>query len=470
MKWSPLAEKVHHLLIRKSLLKQNDRILLAVSGGRDSVALLSIMVELKEYWNWELLVCHIDHNLRPGEDEKEAALCRDLADKFDLKYLEKTVDLLSSSAKKKYKSKSSQNPSLESIAREARYEVFNEWANEYHCNAICSGHHMNDQAETVLYRMLTGAGLKGLQGIPASREIFVRPLLELRREELSQYIFKKKLSYFDDPSNKEQKFVRNKIRHAVIPALKGMGFDDPEQALASTAASMEEASLALEQISHEAYQRTVVSSAKSVKFRIKQYEELPVYVQKKILRNIFNLHFSITQHLSEKQLDQILAFIENGEQGASTDLFGVSILKDRECIVFPFESGEKLREKFICKPSKIQIDDIEIKIEMKIAKQNLYTKDQLIAYFSIDLLGKELEFRSWESGDQMSIFGAGMTKKVSDILKDEKVSTLEKQTYPVLIMGDKLIWIPGVKRSNDYILKNSDIEMLAITYKYGEKT
>ncbi len=468
MKWSPLAERVHQLLMRKSLLRQNDKLLLALSGGRDSVALLSIMVELKDHWNWELIVGHIDHNLRPGEDEKEAALCRELAEQFNLKYVEETVDLLSSSARKKYRNKSSQNPSIESIAREARYEVFKKWAEEYHCHAICSGHHLNDQAETVLYRMLTGSGVKGLLGIPASRDVFVRPLLEISREELSDYVNKKRLGYFDDPSNKEQRFVRNKIRHAVLPALVGMGFDHPEKSLAATAASLEEASVALEQLSNESYERIVSSSVKGVKIRTKHFEEIPEYIQKKVLRRIFEEQFSVNQHLSEKQLDQLLAFIKHAEQGASTELLNVKLLQDRDQITFPFESGEKICESFICKPDKLSILDKELRIEIKVAKQDLRTPDQFVAYFSIDLLGEELELRSWESGDSMSIFGAGNNKKVSDILKDEKVGALEKQSYPVLVNNNKIIWIPGVKRSNEFTVNDNDFEMLVITYKHGE--
>lgn len=465
MKWSPLAEKVHQLLIRKALLRQNDKILLALSGGRDSVALLSVMMELKDSWNWEVIVGHIDHNLRPGEDEKEAALCRKLAEEYGLTYVEETVDLLSSSFKKKYKNKSSQNPSIESLAREARYEVFHRWSQELHCNAICSGHHMDDQAETVLYRMLTGSGLKGLLGIPSSREIYVRPLLELSREELSEYVNKRKLSYFDDPSNKEQRFVRNKIRHAVLPALKGMGFDNPEKALSATAASLEEASIALEQIVDESYQRIVSNSAKGVKIRNKQFVILPVYVQKKILRRIFREQFSVGQHLSEKQLDQMSTFIVNGEQGSSTELLGVRILKDREHIIFPFECAEKVQQSFICKPDKVDILDKELLIEIKIVKQDLELKDQFTSYFSIDLLGEELQFRTWENGDCMTVFGAGKNKKISDILKDEKVGTLEKQTYPVLVKDNTIIWIPGVKRSNEYLVDKNNFEMLVLTYK-----
>lgn len=465
MKWSPLAEKVHQMLVSKALLQQNDKLLITLSGGRDSVALLAIMMELKESWNWDLVVGHIDHNLRSVEDEKEATFCRKMADEYGLSYVEETLDLFSSSVKKKYKNKSSQNPSLESLAREARYEIFYHWSQKFHCNAICSGHHMDDQAETVLYRMLTGSGLKGLLGISTSRDLFVRPLLEISRAEISEYLKKEKISYFDDSSNKEQRFVRNKIRHSVLPALRAMGFENPEKALSATAASLEEASIALEQIASEAYEEILSTSPKGVKLSRKELLRFPVYIQKKILRKIFSEQFLLSQHLSEKQLNQLSAFISNAELGASTDLLGVGLLKDREYIIFLIEKGEKVQQSFICKPSKINILDKELYIEIKIVKQDLVINDQFTAYFSIDLLGKSLEFRTWENGDQMTIFGLGQNKKVSDVLKDEKVSALEKQTYPVLISDKNILWIPGVKRSNEYVVDESSFEMLVFTYK-----
>ncbi|MCK5816785.1 MAG: tRNA lysidine(34) synthetase TilS, partial [Candidatus Marinimicrobia bacterium] len=141
MKWSPLAEKVHQSLIRKTLLKHNNKILLAVSGGVDSVVMLSVFVELQKRWNWELIVGHIDHGLRPGDDANESQLCRELAKKNNLQYVEEKVDLNKNEVIDGYAIDSTQNPSIESLARDARYRVFLKWMNDLRCNAICTAHH-----------------------------------------------------------------------------------------------------------------------------------------------------------------------------------------------------------------------------------------------------------------------------------------------------------------------------------------
>lgn len=464
MKWSPLAEKVHHGLIRNSLLKEHDKVLLAVSGGLDSVVMLSVFLELQEQWGWELILGHINHNLRPLEDKKEAELCQKLALQNELLYLEKKIDLGSSEIKNQYAKESGQKASLESLARDARYRVFLEWSHAHQCNAVCSAHHLNDQAETVLYRMFTGSGIKGLKGIPGYRELFRRPFLDVSREEIENYAKEKNLEFYHDSSNNEQKFVRNKIRHSVIPAIQGMGFSELDVALAASANSLDDALQALEFYVEKAYHEFVSVSDKNIKINSKSFGELPKYIKKQIFRKILGDHLSIVNHISEKQLDQLITFLQNGEQGAVTELYGISLLKDRDHFVFPLERNKKHFEELECKPGRFKIEDQELSIEIKAVKKDLKPPNNKTAYFSIELLNEKLTFRSWEKGDSMTIFGAGGSKKISNILKDEKVSSLEKQSSPVLLVRDSIFWIPGVKRSNKFVVKEKDFEMIVLTY------
>lgn len=464
MNCSPLAEKVDSILTRKSLLNEGDKVLLAVSGGMDSIVMFSVFLELQEKWKLELVVGHINHNLRPADDKKEAQLCQDLALKNELLYLEKKIDLSAKEAQEEYAQESGQHASLESLARNARYKVFQKWSQVHHFDAVCSAHHLNDQAETVLYRMLTGSGIKGLKGIPEIRDVYKRPFLDITREEIESYAKEKKLVYYDDPSNKEQRFARNKIRHSIIPALKGMGFSDLEKSLASSANSLDEAVSALDHYTENAYSQAVQITEKQLKIKIDEIEKHPLFIKKQMIRKVFKQAFRVLSHISENQLEQILSFIHHADHGSSFDLYNVKLLKDRKFIVFPFESGDSMMDSFECKPGKYDIAERKIQVEIKAVKKDMNPIDKQVAYFSISLLGKELTFRSWENGDSMTIFGAGKNKKVSDILKDEKVSVLEKQTYPVLLANERIIWIPGVKRSNEFVVDKDDFEMIVLTY------
>jgi len=164
--WSELAQKVHQYITEEQLLNKGDGILVALSGGRDSVALLYILHELSRAWKWTLIAAHVNHGLRPGDDLSESMLCRHIAHDLELELLEEKLSI-------------PQDGNLEQIARDLRYDCLQKWADEKKCRAIATGHHLDDQAETVLYRILKGSGLYGLTGIHVSRDKIRRPLLNI---------------------------------------------------------------------------------------------------------------------------------------------------------------------------------------------------------------------------------------------------------------------------------------------------
>ena len=468
MKWSPLAEKVHQFLIRKTLLKQNDKILLAVSGGMDSVVMLSVFLELCERWNWELIVGHIDHGLRPGDDEKESQLCNELAKKNNLQYVEEKVDLKNIKINDEFAESSTQNPSIESLARDVRYRVFSKWVNNLKCNALCTAHHANDQAETVLYRMLTGSGIKGLTGIPISRDFIKRPLLPFLRKEIEDYAKERRLTYFEDHSNADEKFARNKIRHSVLPALVEMGFPQCESALADSSLALEEAVRVIDHYTKLETERVLSISGKELKISINEYLKLSLLIQKQILKNIFKNNLQITKHVSGKQLLQMNTFIISSEIGNTMELFGHELIKDRKHIIIKLKECPKLDVIIFCKEGKISIPDTDIEIEIKIVDVSECLKtNNNTALFSKDIIGKECQLRTWEYGDKMNIFGSGYSKKISDILKDEKVNIADKKHRHVFVVDNHIIWVPGVKRSNQYVVNKKDDKMIMITYKHG---
>ncbi len=468
MKWSPLAEKVHQSLIRKNLLEQNDKILLAVSGGVDSVVMLSVFLELQERWNWELVVGHIDHGLRPLDDKKESQFCRELAEKNNLLYVEETVDLDSIESKEEYAIISSQNPSIESLARDVRYKVFLRWKNNLKCDAVCTAHHANDQAETVLYRMLTGAGLKGLTGIPVTRGFIKRPLLTFLRKEIENYAKERGLYYFLDYSNADEKFARNKIRHSVLPTLKNMGFPRCETALANSGLALEEAVQVVDHYTKIEMEQVLDINDKELKLSIKEYLSLPRLIQKQILKNIFKYELNISKHLSEDQLLQISNFIVSSETGKTMELFKQKLIKGRKHIIIPLHESQNLSIDIVCKEGKILIPTTDVEIEIKILEvpECLKTNDNT-ALFSMEIMGRKCQLRTRGPGDKMKVFGSGYSKKINDILKDEKVNIADKRRQPVFVLDNDVLWIPEVKRSDRYTVNKNDDKMIMITYKHG---
>ena len=469
MKWSALAEKVHQSLIRNSLLKEKSKILLAVSGGMDSVVMFHIFLELSKAWKWELFIGHIDHGLRPDQDEKESRLCRSLARDHQLEYFEEKLNLEDPELKLAYSKYSSQTPSVESLARYGRYNILSNWAKELNCDTVCIAHHASDQAETVLYRLLTGSGVKGLSGIPVSRDIFKRPLLNVFKKDILTYAQNKKIKYYDDKSNMDTSYARNNIRHHVIPSLIQMGFDNCEKALFDSAKSIDQANAALNYYIERDKNELITRSHGSVALDLNGFSDLPAFGQKEILKQIYRNNLKIKQHISDAQTEQILSFIERSDTGTVFELYGVKAFKERHKIRWKQNEKTSADKRFICREDEINFKSGVLRIE-KILNQNDHTKfDKLTAVFSLDLLGKELYLRSWENGDKVRIFGTGGQKNVSDVLKDEKVQPSEKHDIPILECEGNIIWIPGVKRSSLFIVNKADKALIKITYKMEQE-
>jgi len=465
MKWSALAEKVHQSLIRNSLLKENTKLLLAISGGMDSVVMLRVFLELRKTWKWELVVGHIDHGLRPGQDEKESNLCRSLAQDHQLEYREQKLDLKKSDLRQEYSEYSSQTPSLESLARFARYENLSKWAHELNCDAVCIAHHASDQAETILYRLLTGSGIKGLGGIPVSRDLFKRPLLNVFKKDIEEYAYSKNIRYFDDESNLDTAYVRNKIRHTVIPSLIKMGFENCEKALFDSSRSIEQAYSALNLYIKKEKEKLVILNKGRIELDLKKFTGLPIFVQKEIIKQIYKENLNIQRHISDDQTEQILSFFERSDIGTVFELHGIKMIKERKNIIWKHKGKTNIDEHFICSEKEFDFTAGALLIEKIPNKQEHKILNNNTAFFSLDLLGKKINLRSWKNGDKIRIFGEGRQKKVSNVLKDEKVESSEKQNFPVLECEGDIIWIPGVKRSNLFIVEQEDKTLLQITYK-----
>lgn len=467
MKWSTLAEKTHQELKRQAIFDPHEHLLLGFSGGLDSMVLLHVLLELQPYWQWKLTIGHIDHGLRPEYDEKESVFCKHYAEKLQLPYLEEKLQLHAPEVKKHYLSTSTQSPGLESLARAERYRIFATWAEDVKADAVLTAHHANDQAETILYRMLTGSGIRGLTGIPEERGIFRRPFLHILRQDLENYAHEKKLPFCEDLSNRNENIIRNKIRHRLIPFLKKSGFKQTENNLARSAESLEEVNEALAFFENICIDKVVYKTEKGVHLQRAEFKELPRYMQSSILRYVFENEKKVKRHISRQQLSRVIDFIIRSDTGRSMELLGHNIVNERKYITLFHCAPMKFYYAFNCEKNKGAGNEDAGFLYIDIVPNTaaLDDRQQKQAFFSPEIIGKKLVLRSWEPGDRMKLFGSSATKKVSDILKDKKVRASEKNTYPVLLADNEIIWIPGVKRSNKFPVEKKDKKIVHIFYK-----
>nr|MDA3871585.1 tRNA lysidine(34) synthetase TilS [Candidatus Neomarinimicrobiota bacterium] len=307
-KWSKLAHKVHQNILLHNLLTKEKKLLIAFSGGRDSVVLLHVLRELAAFWQWELLLGHINHSLRVNEDEKETEFCRNVANNFKIELLEKKINV------QKYADEN--KTSIEKAARKLRYDVFNKWMNNYSIDSLVTGHHQSDQAETIMYRLFTGSGFSGLSGIPYKRGKIIRPILDVTREEINNYIFENELDFMEDSSNSDSNFQRNRIRNKIIPFLCVNGYEQIESNLAKSGSSIASVKIAVNYFIEKEFDNLISVENGVYKFKISEIEKLPNFAIDEILRMIFKKLVNINRHLSQKEILQLRYFILKSETGS----------------------------------------------------------------------------------------------------------------------------------------------------------
>src|SRR6185295_17344235 len=195
----------------RDLLHRGDRVVVAVSGGPDSMALLHVLWELRERLGLTLEVAAVDHGLRAGA-RRELALVRERAAALGLPFSEVEVDVAA-------ERRARRGASVQDAARDARLRALAALARSHGANRVALGHQADDQAETILYRIVRGTGVAGLAGIPYCRDVFIRPLLDVTRPRILRYLRARSIPFVEDPSNADPRFARARMRHEILPAL-----------------------------------------------------------------------------------------------------------------------------------------------------------------------------------------------------------------------------------------------------------
>ena len=288
---SNLIKKVQNTCFQNDLFKKGDRILLAVSGGPDSVALLNIFLSLQKKYSLELAIAHVNYNLRGADSQKDAELVKKLAEKNGLKIFIKSVR----AAKKNIS---------ENYLRNLRYDFFEKIRNKNNFNFIAVGHNADDQVETFLMRIVRGSGLSGLSAMKFKNNFIIRPLLTTSRREIIKYLKENKKTYRIDKTNKQNLFLRNKIRNKLIPQLeKDFNLNIRETILNSLYSISEDANF-LENAT-EKYSRKIDV------LKIKDLKKLHPAILRRVLRNKLEIKKGDLKNISMRNIEEIIKIIKS---------------------------------------------------------------------------------------------------------------------------------------------------------------
>jgi len=294
-----IVGKVLKTIRENHLIEDGDKIIVALSGGADSVCLTKILLEIRDKYHLTILACHYNHRLRGEASDADAEFVRNFCKQEGI-----SLTLGSADKIKSFKS--------EEEARLARYAFFKKIIEEGTADKIAIAHNLNDFAETLLMRLVRGAGLRGLSSIPLSRESFIRPLLQISRSEIEEYLTSENQSYRTDESNSDLAYTRNKIRHTVLPLLAEINPNIVET-LAKTANQLKEDFDYLNSDLTEIYQKVLLTeSESSIILDAKLFRKLHFPQQKMVLRAAIEKLDSLID-IDSTHIKEVLALIEKNE-------------------------------------------------------------------------------------------------------------------------------------------------------------
>lgn len=417
------------------------KLLIATSGGIDSVVLTHLLHQL----NFDITLAHCNFKLRGVESDVDEEFVKNLGETLNISTFITTFETEKIAKEKKQ--------SIQIAARELRYTWFNELLKKHHFNYVLTAHHADDNVETFLINLSRGTGLEGLTGIPTINKNIVRPLLIFSRDEILAYAKKHNIKWREDQSNASTKYLRNKIRHQIVPVLKEI---NPHflEAFTKTLKNLQES----QQIVDDCIKNTSKTLFIDGKIDIKKVLELSN--PKAYLYQILKPYgFTAWKDIAN------LVTAQSGKQVFSKTH---QLLKDRDFLILSkihlndiSHKGEQFY--FIKEDCKEITQPIHLVIETvsKIGKKDIHT-----IYVDKDLLKFPLILRKWQKGDYFYPLGMQGKKKVSKYFKDEKMSLLEKEKIWLLCNNDhRIIWIEGKRQDGCTIVKPNTKTILKITKK-----
>lgn len=455
-----MIDKILKTVEDNHMIKCHDGIIVALSGGPDSMSLLHALITLKDRFNLRLYAAHVNHMLRGEDSDKDEEGCREFCKDYDIEFFSKSINIDIMAQEK--------NISHEMAGREARYEFFMELKNKLGADKIALAHNVNDQAETILMRLMRGTGLEGLVGIKAVRDhIYIRPLINVSRKEIEEYCEENSLPIRIDKTNFENIYSRNKIRLELIPYIE------------------------------EHFNKDIISTLNRMSTLVKIDED---YISKSALKffrkycdikadrviiykDAFNLHEAILSRIIRKALSNIkgdmynlenvhidnVISIQNGDTGKFTKIpkgiIAKNVYGNIEIVKENADCSELKDINIELKIGENYIEELKLKICIKVTDNDseLRLKCNNTKYFSFDNKFSSIKLRFRKNGDKFTPLGMNGNRKLKDVFMDMKIPREERERIPLLCFDEEISWIIGYRISDKFKIHQHTRKILQVT-------
>jgi len=429
------------------MLAGGETVLVAVSGGADSVALLHLLHALAESWRLTLHVLHVDHGLR-ADSAADAAFVRALGARLGVPVDVERVHVGAGS--------------VEAAARLARYTALEAWAERLGAARIAVGHTLDDQAETVLMRVLDGAGVRGLAAIPPVRGRIIRPLVELRRAALREMLTAESIAWVEDPTNRDPKFRRNRIRHELLPLLETSYATDVIPALARVARLAREAVDALDRAATLELERLAVVQPDTFTLPRGALAALPASVAAEVLRQAAARLGSRAplRAWAHRGLRRVLA---PSPPRRPFRLGGVTVEVSGDRVRVGARPGPPLTPGTLIVPGRLELPEIGRALEARVLPAAGYavprTPDRVA--FDSASLPRALQVRARRRGDRLIAFGGG-ERRLKSLLIDAGIPRWDRNRLPLIEADGQILWVAGLRRAAAGAITAKTLEVVEI--------
>jgi tRNA(Ile)-lysidine synthase len=450
-----LIEKVARRTEEEKLLDRGDIVVVAVSGGPDSVALLHILFLLSERNGWKLIVAHVNHQFRGIESDAEAGFVADLAKRWGIPCEIGIIDVPA------YMEQASLNGQV--AAREKRYEFLHAVADQYSAQRIALAHHADDQAETVLMRLIRGTGPSGLTGMPERRSEkkveLIRPFLRIYKSDIEEHCLQHGLSYCRDSSNELRKYFRNQVRLDIMPMLRSYNEQLPES-LNRLADMMQAEDDYMEEATASVFTKLVTLESPNFRLSRLDFARLPVALQRRLIKLILNYLALGVETIDFARVELMrTAILQDQTSNLKLDI------KEHVCLVREYDDirFQTLTAAIGAYTYPIALEDVELSLPEAGGKLSftVYERKQANlelpyesspacteAFFDLEQLELPLTVRSRAEGDRMQPLGLNGTKKVKDMFIDAKIPPSQRNAAPLIVDAKgQVLWIPGLRHS-----------------------
>ena len=450
----------------KNIVKSGDQILVGLSGGPDSVCMLNLLCSIRDEEKIEVAAAHINHMLRGEEADKDEEYSKRLCESLGVRFFSKRIDI------NKYALETGKSSEL--AGREARYDFFDEIINKINFNKIATAHNANDQAETILMRIMRGTGLEGLGGIPVEREgKYIRPILFMKREEVEQYCKENNLNPHIDATNLERIYSRNKVRLDILPYMKNNFNPNIVETINRMALLLQDDNKFIEGEVNKAYKDNCFERENSIV----------------ISKNLFNIHsaivtrvirkalFAINKSNYDMEMKNIEDIIELSNLGTNKrvdlpkdiyaeNVYGDIIIRKKEYIKNKLSNELTLNKKDILH-NEVIFDEYIINFDLVNNKDIKQENDELIKKFDYDKINN-VTIRYRKDGDRITPLGMKGSKKLKDIFIDMKIPKEKRDEIPLIQFNDEISWIVGIKMSDKFKITKETKHILKVSVKRKE--